>query len=579
VPNRNEEVATLLDDIGELLSLTRTSPFRVRAYTRAARAIRALSINIDEMHHAGQLTDITGVGESLAEKIGEYLDTGRSSYYDELKGKVPRAEVDLLEVPGVGPVRARQIYERLGVRDAEGLVRAAREHKLAEVPGVSGKLEERIGREAARSIQRSKRMLLDVALPAAEDIAAALRKVGAVLRAEPAGSIRRMQETIGDIDILVASDRPSDVQHAFTRLPVVSEILWQGEGKTSILTNKGLQVDIRVLAPDEYGSGLLYFTGSKAHNIALRLLAIREGLKLSEYGLFDSDGRRIASRTEEEIYKRLGLDWIPPELRNDSGEIDAAREHELPALVSIGNIKGDLHSHTDWSDGRDTAEHMVQAAIAKGYEYLAVTDHSRSLRIAPGLSVERVAEQRKLIDQLNHAFSPFRVLHGSEVDILPGGSLDYPDAVLAEFDFVVASVHRSFKLPREQQTQRIIRALEHPAVDVLGHPSGRLLDRRDAYDVDLDAVIHAAKERGVALEIDGQPDRLDLDDTWSRRASEAGALVACDSDAHAVGQLDYVRYAVSVARRGWVSADSVLNARPLGALLDHLRRNRGAASP
>ena len=568
----NEQVAGLLDRIGELLSLTGTSPFRVRAYAEAARSIRALQQDIDAAYRAGELGKIRGVGESIAAKIAEYLDTGRSSYYEELQHQVPVAETALLDVPGVGPARARDIFQHLGVNDASGLAQAAREHRLSSVPGIGPALEQRIGREAERAAQRSQRKLLDVALTTAEDVVSQLRSSADAERLDPAGSIRRMQETIGDIDILASSLQPAGLQGAFVKLPSVAEVLWEGEARTSILTRDGLQIDLRIIAPDEYGSGLLYFTGSKQHNIALRLLAIRRGWKLSEYGLFDQNGQRLASRTEEEIYAALGMDWIPPELRTDRGEIQAAQRHQLPRLVSISDLKGDLHTHTDWSDGSDSADRMVEGAIAKGYSYIAVTDHSRSLKIAHGLSVERVQEQRLLIEQLNQHYAPFRILHGAEVDILTDGTLDYPDEVLAEFDIVVASVHRGFRLPREQQTKRILRAVASRHVDVLGHPTGRLLQRRDAYDVDLDAVLAAAAEHNVALEIDGQPARLDLDDVWSRRAREAAVMLVCDSDAHSVRQLDCMRYAVAVARRGWIEAAGVLNALPLPQLLEHLGR-------
>jgi len=573
---RNEEVARLLENIAKLLALKGESPYRVRAYNEAARTISAMTENVEDLHRAGRLQDIQGVGESIASKISEYLDTGQSAYYEDLKKEVSSTAAELLEVPGIGPARARLLYERLGISSVAELERAAREHRLRTLPGFGEKLEQKIGIEAARVAQRTRRLLLGVALPAAEEVVAHLRRTPAVREADPAGSIRRMKETIGDIDILVSSDHPAQVMDAFTHLPIVKEVLASGPTRGSILTRNDLQIDIRIVGHDDYGSALLYFTGSKDHNIALRTLAMQRGWKLSEYGLFDEKERRIAGRTEEEIYRSLGLDWIPPELRENRGEVEAARHHRLPHLVQPRDIKGDLHVHTDWSDGHDPPEQMVEEAIARGYQYMAITDHSRGLGVARGLSLEAVRQQRRLVDRLNERYAPFRILHGAEVNILADGSLDYPDSLLAELDMVTVSVHSAFGQTRDQMTGRILRALENPHVDVLNHPSGRLLLGRAGYDVDMDAVIRVAAEHGVALEINGQPDRLDLDDVWSRRAKEAGAILVCDSDAHSTRQMDYVRYAVATARRGWVEPSDLLNALPLDRLLSHLsRRVRG----
>ncbi len=571
---RNEEVSALLENIAKLLALQGDNPFRVRAYTEAARAISATAEDIEDLYRAGRLEEIPGVGESIARKIGEYLATGRLGYYEQLRRQVRVPAVDLLEVPSIGPARARLIAERLGVTTVEELAEAAREHRLQALPGFGPKLEERIAREAARVAQRSRRLLLGVALPAAEAVAQQLAAAPAVQQVHPAGSIRRGRETIGDIDLLVASDQPAAAIDAFTTLPLVKEVLARGTTRASVLTRDDLQIDLRVIRPAEYGAALQYFTGSKEHNIALRTLALEQGYKLSEYGLFDRAGRRVAGETEEGVYAALGLDWIPPELRENRGELEAARRHALPHLIEVADLRGDLHVHTDWSDGHDPPERMVEAAIARGYEYIAFTDHSRSLQVAGGLSLERVREQRRLIDRLNTRYAPFRVLHGTEVDILPDGTLDYPDEVLAEFDLVTASVHSAFRQPRERMTARIVRALRHPCVAILNHPTGRLLPRRAEYEVDMEAVLRAAAENGVALEINGQPDRLDLDDGWARRARDAGVLLACDSDAHSTRQLEYVRYAVTTARRGWVEPHHVLNTLPLDRLLAHLERRK-----
>src|SRR5579884_137303 len=573
---RNEEVATLPENIAKLLALKGGDPFRIRAYEEAARSVGARSEDVEELHRAGRLEEIPRVGPSIAAKISEYRDSGRSGYYEELKRQIPVAAADLLEVPGIGPARAQLLHERLGISSLLELERAAREQKLRALPRFGPRLEERIAREAVRVAQRTRRLLLGVALPAAEEVAHLLRDQPAVQEVHPAGSIRRSRETIGDIDILVSSDEPAAVMDAFVGLPNVKEVLARGPTRASILSRDNLQIDCRVIRPLEYGSALQYFTGSKDHNIALRAVAMRRGWKLSEYGLFERRGRRVAGADEDEIYRALGLDPVPPELRENRGELEVAARHRLPRLVALEELRGDLHAHTDWSDGHDSAKRMVEAAIARGYEYLALTDHSRSLGVAGGLSVERLREQRRLIERLNERYAPFRVLHGAEIDILPNGELDYPDEVLAELDLVTVSVHGGFRQPPARMTARIARALRNPYVDILNHPTGRLLLRRPAHQADVEALIRVAAETGVALEIDGQPDRLDLDDHWARRATAAGALLVCNSDAHGARQLEYARYAVTTARRGWVEARSVLNTWPLRRLLAHLRRRRPA---
>lgn len=574
MPRRNEEISRLLHNIAKFLILgAGEDHFRIRAYEEAARTIAAMDEDIDELRVADRLEDIPGVGASIAAKVAEYLDTGRCAYYEDLKRTTPSQAVALLGVPSIGPARAKLLSERLGITTIPQLEQAATNHLLRRLPGIGAKLEEKIGREASRVSARSQRMLLGVALTAAEEVVAALQSHPAVQEITPAGSIRRMKETIGDIELLVASERPAEVVDAFVRQPFVAEVLMHGPTRGSALTRDRLQVDLRSVSPDAYGAALLYFTGSKEHTIALRTLALARGWKLSEYGLFDAHGQRIASRTEQDIYQALGMVWIPPELRELRGELEAAQRHQLPHLVKTQDIQGDLHMHTTWSDGYDSPEHLVEGALARGYHYLALTDHSRSLRVARGLSIERVREQRQLIDELNSRYAPLRILHGAEIDILPDGTLDYPDELLAELDLVTISVHTALGQPREQMTARVIAALRNPYVDVLNHPTSRLLLHRAESDLDLEAVIQAAVEQGVALEIDGQPDRLDLDDVWARRAREAGAMLVCNSDAHAARQLDYVRYAVATARRGWVEPQGVLNTLPLEALSDHFGRH------
>jgi DNA polymerase (family 10) len=569
---RNEDVALLLDNIAELLMLKRENPFRIRAYQRAAQKIRALSDDIEEIARQGRLTEIPGVGKALATKIQEYLETGRLQYYEGLKHEVPIKAVDLLEVPGVGPARAHVLYQSLGITTIADLLEAAREHKLRGLPGFGPKVEARLAREAARLAQRTRRLLLGVALPHAEDLVSLLQPHPDVEAIAPAGSLRRMKETIGDIDILVASRRPQAVVESFTTLPIVKEVLSTGATRPSVLTRAGLQIDLRIVAPDDWGSALQYFTGSKEHNIALRGLAQARGWKLSEYGLFNQEGKRLAGRTEEEIYHVLGLDWIPPELRENRGEIEAAREHRLPRLVQLDEIRADLHVHTNWSDGQDAPERMVEAAVARGYQCIAFADHSQSLAVARGLSPEQVREQHLLIAELNERYAPFRILHGAEVNILPDGTLDYPDEVLELFDIVTVSVHTAFDLPRHRMTARVLEAIGHPAVDILGHPTGRLLPSRPPYDIDLEPILRAATDHGVAIEINGQPDRLDLDDTWSRRAIELGTLLSTNSDAHSARQLENMRYAIATARRAWVETRNVVNTWSMESLLQWLQR-------
>lgn len=574
---RNDEIAQILENIAKLLALKKgESPFRIRAYQEASRAIEAESRDIEDIYRTGKLEEIPGVGPSIAAKIREYLETRNIKYYEGLKKQVFAPAVELLEVPMIGPARARLLYEQLGISGVAGLEKAAREKKLQTLPGFGVKLEEKILREAERVAARAKRLLLGVALPASEAIIDLLKDHPAVVDMSPAGSIRRMKETIGDIDILASSNRPAEVVEAFVHLPVVREVLAKGGTRSSILTSDNLQIDIRVIKPDEYGSALQYFTGSKDHNISLREAVAAKGWKLSEYGLFDKDNRRIAGKTEEEIYHALGMDYIPPELREDQNEIKAATDRRLPKLIELKDIKGDLQVHTTWSDGYDPPEKMVEEAILRGYEYIAFTDHSQSLGIAGGMTPKKLKDQRLLIEKLNRRFKPFRVLLGAEVNIKADGSLDYPDEVLAELEVVVAGIHSAFSQTRQQMTQRIIKAMRSPYVTLLSHPTGRILFRREGYEVDLEAVFEEASKTGVALEINGQPDRLDLDGTCSREGKERGVKLSCNTDAHSARQLENMRYSVATARRGWVEAKDVLNTFSLDRLLDYIqvRRNK-----
>ncbi len=575
---RNAQVAAFLNEIADLLELKGESRYRIGAYRTAAGRIENSPEDVEEVWQAGHLEDIPGVGESIATKIAEFLQSGRSGYLESLRREFPPGVRELLQVPGLGPSRAQLIYRELGIETAEDLAEAARQHRLRVLPGIREKTEEKILREVERVQQRTRRMLLGVALPAAEKVVRLLEGHPRVRRIQYGGSLRRMKETIGDIDLLASSERPAEVTEAFTHLPLVREVLGVGPTKASILTADNLQIDLRVVEPEAWGAALLYFTGNKEHNIALREIALRRGYKLSEYGLFDErTGRRLAGEEEADVYRALGLEWIPPELRENRGELEAAATGRLPHLVMQEEIRGDLQMHTLWSDGVATLEQMAEACRKLGYQYAAVTDHSQGLGVARGLSPERLRQRKQEMDALNARLAPFRLLNGAEVDIRTDGSLDYPDEILAGLDFVVVSIHSGFDQSRERITDRILRAIRNPHADLLGHPTGRLIGRRPGYEVDLEQVLRGAAAAGVAVEINGSPDRLDLDDVWSRRARELGVALCINTDAHAPGNLEFMRYGVAVARRGWLERKDVLNTLPLEQLLARRHRLRRAA--
>jgi DNA polymerase (family 10) len=557
---KNQQIGALLKRIGDLLEIKGESIYRVAAYREAARQIEHWPEDISQVAREGRLREIPGVGESISAKIEEYLKTGHIQYYEDLQRQINPEVVDLLQVPGLGPRKAQEINQKLGIHSVAELQAAAKAHKLSGLPGIGDKTEEKLLKEARRVQARSRRLLLDVALHAAEDIVALLRDHPAVQDIEPAGSIRRRQETIGDIDLLVSSKKPDAVMDAFTTLPLVREVLSKGSTRGSILNQDNLQIDLRVMDPSTYGAALQYFTGSKAHNIALRTFALSKGMSISEYGIFDTaTNKRLGGERESEIYERLGMQFIPPELREDRGELEAALDGRIPKLIDLTAIKGDLHVHTDWTDGISPITDMIDAAIELGYDYIAITDHSRSLGIARGLPIERLRQQQALIKMLNQKYTPFTILCGTEVDILKDGSIDFPNEVLETLDIVTASIHSGFSQSRETMTKRIITALENPYVDVLNHPTGRLLEKRPGFAVDLERVLRAAVRTGTVLEINASPDRLDLDDIWARRAKEMGIKLVISTDSHSTSQLDQMRFGVFVARRGWLEARNVIN--------------------
>jgi len=568
----NFELARLFYEMASLLEVRDESRFRIRAWQRAAQTLETLSEDVAAVAARGGLRALPGIGKEIGARIEEYLTTGRIELLERLRENLPPDFLSLLEVRGLGPRTARALWEVAGIDTIERLEAACRSGQIIGVAGIQKKTCENLLKAIAQHRAGRARALLPAAREVARQVALALSAHGGVERLEIAGSLRRMRETVKDIDILVTSTAPARVIETLVSLPSVAEVTARGETKASVRHQDGLAVDLRVVAPEAFGAALQYFTGSKAHNVRLREMAVRRGLKISEYGVFDeATGARVAGETEEDVYAAVGLPWIPPELREDGGEIDAAREGRLPALVERAQLRGDLHDHTEWSDGHHPLERLVEAAEARGYEYVIVSDHSRSLTIAQGLSVERLRQQRAEIRavQARHAI---RILAGSECDILEDGRLDFPDEVLAELDVVVASVHSRFKQDRATMTARIVRALENPHVDILGHPTGRRLGSREPYDVDLDAVFAAARAHGKAVEINASPERLDLNDVHARRAAEAGVPLSISTDTHYLSELDNVDLGVAVARRAWLGPAQILNTRSLDDLLAWTRR-------
>ena len=568
----NDAIAKVLDEIGDLIELKGENVFRAVTYRAAARAIRDLREPLSKLVEEKRLKEIPKVGPSVAEAIEQLVTTGRSKRHEELQAAVPPGLLTLLRVPGVGPATARTIYDHLKITSIDELEEAAKDHRLLQLPKIQAKTEENILKSIAALKQRTGRSLLHEARAAANEMVAYLRAATGAERISIAGSLRRYRETIGDVDIVVASESAAPIMEAFVRGPTVERILAQGETKSSVVVSRGLQIDLRVVPPASYGAALLYFTGSKEHNVRLRGLALRRKLLLNEYGLYrvgaEARGQEIAAETEEDVYGALGLDWIPPELREDRGEIDAAAAHALPKLVGVDQVRGDLHTHTSWTDGRDPLADMARRAKAKGYAYLAVTDHSPGLGMTYGLSPERIQARLAEAARLNAELAPFRIIVGTEVDIRANGKLDYPDEILARFDVVSASVHSSFAQTREQMTARVTGAMRHPLVTAVSHPTGRLLEKREAHAVDLDAVIAAAVETGTWIEVNGGPERLDLPDTWIRKAIERGATLVTNSDAHAIEELEWMDLAIGTARRGWATEGSIVNTRGLAATME-----------
>ena len=573
----NIEIARILKEIGEYLEM-QDVPFKPRAYEKAALAVSEMEDEAGEVYKSGglkALEGIPGVGASIAEKIEELVKTGHSNYYEELKKKAPVDLSELTRIEGLGPKSIKKLYQKLGVRNVKDLEKAAASGKIRKLEGFGEKSEQKILTGIEFLKKSGGRFLLGSALPVASMIEERLKKLPAVERAVVAGSTRRRKETIGDADILVISKKPQAVMDYFTSMPEVAHVIASGGTKSSIKLSSGLNVDVRVVPSESYGAALNYFTGSKDHNVALRRLAMEKGWKLNEYGLFSVKGKtekRIAGKSEEEIYKALGMEYIEPEMRENTGEIELALKHKIPELVGYGDMQGDLQTQTEWTDGSDSIEEMAKAGVKAGLKYIAITDHTKRLAMTGGLDDKRILKQMDEIDKINKKFAgKIKVLKGTECDILKDGSLDLSDEVLAKLDVVGASVHSLFNLSEADQTARIKKAMSNPNVDIIFHPTGRLINRREAYKIDMDGIIAHAKKTGTILEANAEPNRLDMKDEHIRKCIDAGVKISIDSDAHSAWQVGFLELGIAQARRGWATRGDVINAWPLEKMLKFLK--------
>lgn len=572
----NSEIARVFVRLADLMEVQGENPFRVRAYRKAADTIEGLTESLESIAARGDLEAVPNIGKGIAEKIAEIVATGTTRALEERRTKVPEGLPELLNLPGLGPKTVQMLHQNLGVGSIDDLEKAVRNRRIRGLPGMGPKTEENLLKAIEAYRRRSKRWPLGRALPYAEELVAALRETEGLERIEIAGSLRRMCDTVGDIDLAGAARNKAPVMAAFTALPQARETLLQGPTRSSIRTREGLQVDLRLVGAEDFAALFLHFTGSREHNIRLREMAEVRGLKLNEYGVFNAaTGEEVHLGAEEaEIYRFLGLPWIPPELREDRGEIEAALAGRLPKLIEIDDVRGNLHGHSDWSDGAVPIRAMVETARSLGHDYIAITDHSKALGVAGGLDEERLRRQMAEIDAINAAGPGIRVLKGIEVDILADGRLDLEAEVLNELDIVVASVHSHFRQDEATMTARIIRALESGLVDILAHPTGRLLGHRDPYAVDVERLIDAAAATKTALEINANPARLDLNDLHARRARDRGVVLSVNTDAHSPRDFQYLRYGIATARRAWLEADDVLNTWPLDRLLVWLKERR-----
>ena len=568
----NADIAAIFEEIADLLEIQGENPFRIRAYRNAARQMESMGVPAADMVAKSEdLTELPGIGDDLAAKIREIVETGKCRALEKLHRQLPPTLTELLKIPGLGPKRVKTLYQQLKVNTLEQLKRAARDGKIRELAGFGDKTETAIRDALAAHAEQAPRFKLAVAAQYAEPLVAYLKQSRHVKQVEIAGSYRRCKETVGDLDILATTKGASDVMDRFVKYDEVKDVPAHGETRATVRLKCGLQVDLRVVPAESFGAALQYFTGSKAHNIEIRRLGQERKLKINEYGVFRGE-KRIAGDTEESVYRAVGLPWIAPELRENRGEIEAAHKDKLPKLVELGDLKGDLHVHTTATDGHHTLKEMAAAARARGLEYFAITEHSRRLTVAHGLDPHRLRKQMEEIDRLNEQLKGVTILKGVEVDILEDGSLDLPDDVLAECDLVVGAVHSKFHLPRAKQTTRILRAMDRPCFSILAHPTGRLLEAREPYDVDMLKIVRQARERGCFLELNAHPERLDLLDIHCQMAKDEGVLVAISSDAHRLQDFDNLKYGIGQARRGWLAKDDVLNTRSLKLLRPLLQR-------
>ncbi|MFH1820525.1 MAG: DNA polymerase/3'-5' exonuclease PolX [Candidatus Nealsonbacteria bacterium] len=565
---KNQELAKIFHEIATYLKMDKVD-FKPFAYERAANTLETVEEDIEQIYKKGGIKafeNLPGVGKHIAERIEEYLKTGKVDYLQKLKKKTPIKIEELIAVEGLGPKKVKALYQKLDIRNLKDLEKAAKKHKIAPLFGFDEKTENNI-LEGIEFLKRSKgRFLLGDILPPVKIFQERLNKLKEVERVNTAGSVRRMKETIGDVDLLVISSNPSKVMDFFVSQKEVVKIWAKGQTKSSVRVKDGFDIDIRVLTKRNYGSALQYFTGSKEHNIATRRIAMEKGLKLSEYGLFRGK-KMIAGQTEEGIYKALGMQWIPPEMRENQGEIEVALKGKLPQIIGLSDILGDLHCHSDWDGGEDSIAELAQVARKLGYQYLGISDHTKFLRIEHGLNEKQLTRRNKQIDKLNQKMKGFKLLKGAETNVLTNGSIDINDKALKELDYAIAGVHSAFKIDKERMTERIIRALKNPHIDILSHPTGRILKKRDEYECDFDKVLRAAKEYNVVLEINAHPVRLDLNDQNIRRAKEAGVKMVINTDAHQKDQMNLMEFGVAQARRGWAEKEDIINTQPLGKLL------------
>lgn len=572
MPVHNADIAAIFEEMADLLEIGNENPFRIRAYRNAARTLQGFGQDIHEYIKQGKdLQKLPGIGKDLAGKIEEIIATGRCQSLEKLRKQSAPGLTDLLKIPGLGPKRVRSLYDELDIHTLEQLHRAAIDGRISEIPGFGKKTQENILKAIGTRVLKEQRFKLAVAAQYAEPLVDYIKQAKGVSKVVVAGSYRRCKETVGDIDILVTARADNTVMEHFSNYDEVNKIVSKGNTRATVILKSGIQVDVRVVAQRSFGAALHYFTGSKAHNIAIRRMGQKRGLKINEYGVFKGK-KLIAGGTEASVYKAVGLPYIEPEMRENRGEIDAARAGQLPKLVTLADLQGDLHAHTTATDGHDSLEDMIKAAQELGFKYLAITEHSRHLTVAHGLDQRRLLKQVEQIDRINDTLTDFTVLKGIEVDILEDGRLDLPNTVLAKLDLVIGAVHSKFNLSREKQTRRILKAMENPYFTLLAHPTGRLIQQREPYDVDMDWIIRKAAERGCFMELNAHPERMDLLDTYCMMARDEGVLVSINSDAHSVTDFDNLTYGIGQARRGWLEKKDVLNTRPLKSLKKLLGR-------